>query len=327
MIKYPALAALLILACSRPAIETRATDSVTVSQVPPPLPSGEGRLVVPGGTIWYRVSGSGSAMPVVLLHGGPGYSSYYLKSLEALHNERPVIIYDQLGAGKSDHVTDTTLFTIPHFVAELDSLRAHLGYARWHVLGHSWGTILGLEYYRAHPDRVASLTLASAALDIPTWGKNVKRMFATLSDSAQHAIKAREADGNFAAPDYQAANGEFMMKYVVRTPPGPDLDSTLSTYNEVLYGYMQGPSEFTITGTLKTYNSTGFLKEVRVPLLFTVGEFDEAYPPTIRKQAALAPGAKVAVIPGAAHLTTWDNPTEHNRVVREFLRAADSLPK
>jgi len=107
----------------------------------------------------------------------------------------------------------------------------------------------------------------------------------------------------------------------------PDLDSTLSTFNEVLYGYMQGPSEFTITGTLKTYNSTGFLKEVRVPLLFTVGEFDEAYPPTIRKQAALAPGAKVAVIPGAAHLTTWDNPTEHNRVVREFLRAADSLAK
>jgi len=194
MIKYPALAALLVLACSRPAIETRATDSVTVSQVPPPLPSGEGRLAVPGGTIWYRVSGSGSAMPVVLLHGGPGYSSYYLKSLEALHDERPVIIYDQLGAGKSDHVTDTTLFTIPHFVAELDSLRAHLGYARWHVLGHSWGTILGLEYYRAHPDRVASLTLASAALDIPTWGKNVKRMIATLSDSAQHAIKAREAD-------------------------------------------------------------------------------------------------------------------------------------
>jgi len=319
-----ATAVLLVAACSRPANDTASADSVTVSQVPPALPAGEGRLAVTGGTIWYRVTGSGAATPVVLLHGGPGYSSYYLKSLEALHDERPVVIYDQLGAGKSDRVTDTTLFNIPRFVAELDSLRAHLGYQRWHVFGHSWGTILGLEYYRAHPDRVASLTLGSAAIDIPAWEKNVKRMIATLSDSSQRAIKAREADGNFAAPDYQAANAEFMSKYVVRTAPGADLDSTLSTYNEVLYGYMQGPSEFTITGTLKHYNATGFLKDVKVPLLFTVGEFDEAHPPTIRKQAALARGAEVAVIPGAAHLTTWDNPIEHTRVVREFLRRVDS---
>ena len=131
--------------------------------------------------------------------------------------------------------------------------------------GHSWGTILGLEYYRAHPDRVASLTLASAAIDIPTWEKNVRRMLTTLSDSAQRAIKTREAEGKFAAPDYQAANGEFMGKYVVRTPPGPDLDSTFTTYNEAIYNYMQGPSEFTITGTLKTYNAKPVPPRVRCP--------------------------------------------------------------
>jgi proline iminopeptidase len=318
-------ALLLVAACSRPANDAASADSVTVSQVPPPLPVGEGRLAVQGGTIWYRVSGSGSATPLVLLHGGPGYSSYYLKSLEQLNDERRVVIYDQLGAGKSDRVTDTTLFIIPRFVAELDSLRSHLGYERWHVLGHSWGTILGLEYYRAHPDRVASLTLASAAIDMPTWEKNVRRMITTLSDSAQRAIKAREADGNFAAPDYQAANLEFMGKYVIRAPMGPDIDSTLSSYNEAIYHYMQGPSEFTITGTIKTYSGTSLLKDVRAPLLFTVGEFDEAHPPTIRKQASLAKGAQVAVIPNAAHLTTWDNPAVHNQVVREFLRKVDSI--
>ena len=318
-----AAAVLLVAACSRPASEAASADSVTVSQVPSPLPAGEGRLAVQGGSIWYRVTGAGPATPIVLLHGGPGYSSFYLKSLEALHDERPVVIYDQLGAGKSDRVADTTLFTIPRFVAELDSLRAHLGYPRWHVLGHSWGTILGLEYYRAHPDRVASLTLASAAIDIPTWGRNVKRMIGTLSDSSQRAIAVREADGNFAAPDYQAANGEFMAKYVVKSAPGPDLDSTLSTYNETLYNYMQGPSEFTITGTLKNYNATGFLRDVKVPILFTVGEFDEAHPATIRKQATMAKRAEVALIPRAAHLTPLDNPIEQTRVVREFLRRVD----
>lgn len=317
-------AVLLVAACSRPASDSALADSVSVSQLPPALPPGEGRLAVQGGTIWYRVTGSGAATPLVLLHGGPGYSSFYLKPLEQLNDERRVVIYDQLGSGKSEHVTDTTLFTIPRFVAELDSLRAHLGLARWHVLGHSWGTMLGLEYYRAHPDRVASLTLASPALDIPAWERNVTRMIATLSDSAQRAIKARVADGNFAAPDFQAANEEFMAKYLFRSTPGPDLDSLLSTASMAVYNYMWGPSEFTVTGTLKTYDGTGILKDMMVPVLFTVGEFDESHPPTVRKQATLTRGARVAVIPNAAHITTWDNPDEQVRVVREFLQRIDS---
>jgi proline iminopeptidase len=66
---------------------------------------------------------------------------------------------------------------------------------------------------------------------------------------------------------------------------------------------------------------------VKVPTLFTVGEFDEANPATIRKQAAMVRGARVEVIPGSAHITTWDNPEVMTRVVREFLRSVDSTTK
>ena len=146
-----------------------ATSSAATPNAATALPTGESRLAVDGGRIWYKVSGTGTATPVILLHGGPGFSSFYMKSLEALGDERSVIRYDQLGGGKSDGLTDTTKITIAHFVKELDSLRAHLGYDRVHLVGHSWGTILGLEYYRVHPEHVASLTFASAAFDIPEW--------------------------------------------------------------------------------------------------------------------------------------------------------------
>jgi proline-specific peptidase len=282
-----------------------------------------GYLAVPGGRIWYRKTGTGTGTPVILVHGGPGYSSFYLKSLEALGDDRPVIRYDQLGGGKSGPLTDTTQMTIAHFVEELDSLRSALGYDRVHILGHSWGTILGFEYYRAHPEHVASLTLGSAALDIPLWERNARRLVGTLSDSAQHAIQVREAEQNFTAPDYQRALEEFYGKYVWRRPVAADLDSTLATINGLIYNYMQGPSEFLITGTLKTYDVTSSLGTIRVPTLYTVGEFDEADPPTIRRFAARTPGARVEVIPGAAHITTWDNPEGMVRVVREFLRSAD----
>jgi proline iminopeptidase len=247
-----------------------------------------------------------------------------MKSQEAISADRPLVRYDQLGAGHSDRISDTAMFNIAHFVRELDSLRSHLGYDKVHLIGHSWGTILGLEYYRAHPEHVASLTLMSPALDIPAWERNAKRLVKTLSDSSQKAIATREAEGKFDAPDYQAALEEFYGKYVWRRPVQADLDSTMSHVNEGIYNYMQGPSEFTIVGTLKTYDATPFLKDVKVPVLFTVGEFDEADPPTVRKHAQMTPGAKVAVIPGAAHIVQWDAPDEANRVVRAFLKSVDS---
>jgi proline iminopeptidase len=90
--------------------------------------------------------------------------------------------------------------------------------------------------------------------------------------------------------------------------------------------YMQGPSEFTITGTLKQYDARPFLKDIRVPVLFTVGEFDEANPEIVRQHAALVPGAAVTVIPGAAHITAWDNPDANLAAVRSFLRDVDTSP-
>jgi proline iminopeptidase len=317
----------VVVACGEKAPAAKDTSASKTTAAAPPaaaLPAGEARLAVPGGQLWYKVSGTGTGTPVILLHGGPGFSSFYLKPLEVLGDDRKVVRYDQLGGGKSDKITDTAMFNIAHFVSELDSLRGHLGYDKVHIVGHSWGTILGLEYYRAHPEHVASLTLASAALDIPAWEKNARQLVTTISDSSQRAIKAGEAAKKYDSPAYKAAIEEFYGKYVWRRPVQADLDSTFSTMNEGIYNYMQGPSEFTITGTLKQYNATPFLKSVKVPTLFTVGEFDEAHPPTIKKQAAMTPGAKVAVIPGAAHMVTWDAPDETQRVVRGFLRSVDS---
>lgn len=290
----------------------------------PAITTDSSRLAVDGGEIWYRVTGTGSGTPVILLHGGPGFSSYYLKSLEGLGDDRLVVRYDQLGSGKSDHINDTTKFTIAHFVADLDSLRSHLGLERVHLYGHSWGTILAVEYYRAHPDHVASLTLASAALDIPAWERNAKQLLATLPDSMQRAVQTREAEQNYQAADYQAAVEEFYNRYVWRHPVAADLDSTMASMNEQIYGFMQGPSEFTITGTLKNYDATSFLEKIQVPVLYTVGEFDEANPEIIRQFAARTPDARVVVIPGAAHITSWDNPEANLEAVRSFLREVDA---
>ncbi len=289
-----------------------------------PIPVGEARLTVPGGSMWYRVSGTGTATPVVLLHGGPGFSSFYLKPFEDLGDDRQVVRYDQLGGGKSDTTSDTTRFTIARFVAELDSLRSALGVETWHVFGHSWGTILALEYYRAHPARVASLTFGSPVFDIPAYERRANELIATLSDSAQRAVRRAVAAGRYDAPAYQNAVNEFYGLYLFRRPVQADLDSSFASFNQAIYVYMQGPSEFTITGTLRPYDATAFLPSIAVPTLVTVGEFDEVGPELVRDHAGRIPGARFELLAGAAHMTPWDARDANVAAVRDFLRAADS---
>ena len=90
---------------------------------------GEGFIDVEGGQVWYQIVGSADATPLLMLHGGPGAPSYYLKPLERVAVDRPVVFYDQLGVGRSPAPADTALWTVERFVKELARVRAALGQA------------------------------------------------------------------------------------------------------------------------------------------------------------------------------------------------------
>ncbi|MCA6075107.1 proline iminopeptidase-family hydrolase [Fulvivirga sedimenti] len=284
------------------------------------LQAGEGFAEVEGGKIWYKVSGSGDAVPLVLLHGGPGVGSIYLKPFEDLSSDRPVIRYDQLGCGKSDYISDTTLFTVDRFVGELEALRNHLGISKWHIMGHSWGTMLAAAYYEAHQDAVASLTFASPCLVSQDWMSSTRELLESFPDSLKQAINEAEISGDFSNPGYETAMNMFYENYVWgANPPAADFDSTITTMNNEIYGYMWGASEFNVTGTLETFDATETLKKINVPTLFTAGEFDEIKESYVRKWADMVPGSKVEIIDNAVHLTTWGNPEKTIAVQRTFL--------
>ncbi|WP_168731257.1 proline iminopeptidase-family hydrolase [Robertkochia marina] len=285
-----------------------------------PIPTGEGKLKVEGGNIWYKVTGDGQDTPLVLLHGGPGYSSFYLKPLEELGKDRQVIRYDQLGAGKSDMVTDSSLFTVDHFVDELETLRTHLKVEKWHVLGHSWGSILALEYFKKYPDHVTSLIFGSPCLDLKLWEQSTNELLLTLPDSLLTAVHRADSTGVYDDPLYEKAINTFYDKYLWgQDPVLEELDSMVSTANPAVYTYMWGPSEFSITGTLKNYNGLKNMEETDLPVLFTVGEFDEIKPSYVQDMAAHFKNSKVKVFSNSSHLTTWDAREQNIQVVKEFL--------
>jgi proline iminopeptidase len=284
-------------------------------------PPAEGFVRVEGGRVWYHRVGSGNRTPLLLLHGGPGSCSYYMKPLLALASDRPVLIYDQLGCGKSDRPTDTTLFTVDRYVRELQALRDSLGLREVHLLGHSWGAMLAAAYMGTHPAGVRSLILSSPLVTTAQWEQDADSMLKELPDSIRAAIAKHEANNTTEAPEYVAATEAYYRLHIRRRPVRnqADADSSKAAFSKQIYEYMWGPSEFTSTGTLKHFDATEWLRSVTVPTLFVSGEFDEATPTSTRRFSQLVQGAQFVIIPGSGHATQNDNLDSVLTAVREFL--------
>src|SRR4051794_23747554 len=206
----------------------------------------EGFVTVEGGRIWYHRVGAGKATPLLLLHGGPGSCSYYLKPLLALAADRPVVIYDQLGCGKSDRPTDTTLFTVDRYVRELQTLRDSLGLREIHLFGQSWGAMLAQAYMGTNPTGVRSLILSSPLVTTAQWEQDADSLLKELPAAMQTTIAQHEADHTTNAPEYVAATREYYRLHLIRQPVRnrADADSSRGGSGRLVYEYMWGPSEF-----------------------------------------------------------------------------------
>ncbi|MBI4280329.1 MAG: proline iminopeptidase-family hydrolase [Armatimonadetes bacterium] len=288
----------------------------------------EGYVAVTGGRVWYRMVGSGNAIPLLTLHGGPGYPHDYLEPLENLAGERRVIFYDQLGCGRSDRPEDLSLWRIARFVEEMGQVRAALGLHRVHLLGHSWGTMLATDYVLTRPAGLVSLILASPALSIPRWMADADKYRRALPAEVREVLDRHEAADTMESEDYQAATMQYYMRHVCRIDPWPGpLQRTVAGAGLPVYNTMWGPSEFLVTGNLSAYDRTGRLREITLPTLVTCGRHDEATPETTARYASLIPGSELAVFDDSAHMPHLEETARFLQVVRDFLARAENTPR
>lgn len=295
------------------------------SGVTPGLTPGEGFVDVEGGRVWYEIVGSGNETPLLLLHGGPGAPSDYLRPLAQVAVDRPVIFYDQLGAGRSAGPDDTALWTVERYVRELGQVREALGLDEVHILGHSWGSMLAMDYMLTGPEGVKSLVFASPALNLSRWTSDTRELLKQLPPETQATVQKHEAEGTTDDPAYQAAVMDFYARFLSRSDPwSPHLEAAFEGFNTHIYGYMWGPSEFTATGTLGDYDRESELETLDLPVLFTTGRYDEAVPETVRHYQSLVNNAELRIFEESAHMTMLDEADEYVAVIRDFLNRIDS---
>jgi pimeloyl-ACP methyl ester carboxylesterase len=257
---------------------------------------------VDGQTVAYRQAGKGPAL--VLLHGFLCDSRCWRPQLSHLSDQFRVVAWDAPGAGSSSDPPDT--FTTASYVHCLAGFLDAIGVERAHILGLSWGGILAQEFYRLHAERFRSLVLADTyagwrgSLPETVWKE---RLESCLQDAGgpSEALVAKFVPGVFtdAAPHHlRAAFSAIVSKF---HPAGFRLMSLSSA--EV--------------------DTSNLLPSIGVPTLVLWGEDDRRSPLSVAELFhAAIPGAELAIISNAGHLSNMERPDVFNGHVRRFCLSA-----
>jgi proline iminopeptidase len=207
--------------------------------------------------VWTKKVGE-SPVKVLLLHGGPGVDHTYFECFEDFlpPNGIEFYYYDQLDSTNSDKPGDPRLWTIQRFRDEVEAVRKGLGLEEFYLYGQSWGGILAIEYALAYPQHLKGLIISNMAASARSYEKHVQALSAALPEEVIKILDKYEKSGDYDAQEYQKVVFEQMyMRHVCRLNPWPEpATRTLRHLNEKIYTYIQGPNEFTITGTMKSWD-------------------------------------------------------------------------
>ncbi|GAM87570.1 hypothetical protein ANO11243_055970 [Dothideomycetidae sp. 11243] len=237
---------------------------------------------------YYKVFGdlSGSAPPLIFLHGGPGCGHDYFLPFAELWPRYgiPVVLYDQIGCGKSTHIPETAgdkaVWNIDFFVNELDNLINHLGVrSGYHILGHSFGGMIAPEYAVRQPKGLKRLILASGIASKELSHQCFEILKSRATKAHQDAISEATRSGDWSTPEYKLVWDWFARNYLCRTenpPPEYWAGEKNITDDMTASKSMFGDSPWINGGNLVGWTSIPRLHNINVPTLVFNSEFDSS---------------------------------------------------
>ncbi|HVY98037.1 MAG TPA: proline iminopeptidase-family hydrolase [Dongiaceae bacterium] len=292
----------------------------------------EGEAPFDGYKTWYRVTGDLKAAkkPLVVLHGGPGASHDYVDSIKAIAEQgRAVVHYDQLGCGKSTHLPDrgVDFWTVELFLRELENLLDHLGIREaYHVLGQSWGGMLGAEHGVTQPRGLRSLIISDSPASMELWVQEANKLRDALPPAVQATLLEHEAAGTTSSPEYQEAMKVFYDRHVCRVVPNPP--EVLRSFAQIaedptVYFTMNGPSEFHVVGSLKHWSIIDRVQRIKVPTFLISGRYDEATPAVVQPFADGIKDVRWQVFEHSSHMPHVEEKELYMKSVGAFLDQYD----
>jgi len=282
------------------------------------------------GETWYRIVGDikNGKTPVVLAHGGPGAGHNYLIAIADIiaQSGRAAILYDQIGCGNSTHLKDKPkdFWTPELFMEELTLLVKHLGIDKeYALLGQSWGGMLGMQFATHRPSGLKVLVVCDSPAGMGLWVSEANKLRDQLPPHVQATLLKHEADGTTEEQEYVDAVNVFYERHLCRVPMPPDVAASFEqmALDPTVYHTMNGPSEFHVVGSLKTWDIHDELKKINIPTLIVSGAYDEATPAMVQEIHRRIPGSVWELFPESSHMPHIEEPARFKRIVNSFLDA------
>ena len=275
---------------------------------------------------YYRIVGERDSKkaPLILLHGGPGSTHNYFEVLDRLAEEdgRQLIMYDQIGCGESYVENRPDLWNAKVWAEELIALREHLGLKECHLLGQSWGGMLLLDYICNYkPEGVKSIILSSTLPASWMWGEEQARMIRFLPEDMQEAIAKATSTGDYSDPAYQAAEAEYMLRHCGSPASEQDPECLRRPRRTGGESYVVGwgPNEFTPLGTLKDYDVTEQLKDIKEPALIINGGNDLCTPYIAKYMYDHIPNSQWELFRDCRHSCFVEDTGRYMELLKEWL--------
>ena len=277
--------------------------------------------------VWTKRVGNNPRLKVLLLHGGPGATHEYFEAFDSFLPGAGVeyYYYDQLGSAYSDQPNDSTLWTIPRFVDEVEQVRVALGLdsTNFVLLGQSWGGILAMEYALAHPGNLKGLVISNMMASIPAYNAYADSVLKPAMDPRVLAeILSLERQGRTEEPHYEELLAPFYEQHLLRMPsaqwPEPVLRS-FAKLNRHIYVPMQGPSEMGASGVLEHWDRTADLPRLTMPTLVIGARYDTMDPGHMKWMSTRIPHADYLYCQNGSHLAIYDDQQVYMSGLIEWL--------
>ncbi|HTI59423.1 proline iminopeptidase-family hydrolase [Mucilaginibacter sp.] len=279
--------------------------------------------------VWTKRFGNNPRIKVLLLHGGPAFTHEYLECFESFFPKEgfEMIEYDQLGSYYSDQPRDSSLWTTPRFVEEVEQVRQtlKLDSSNFYLFGNSWGGILAMEYALKYQKNLKGMIVSNMMASIPAYEKYNLVLRSQMRKTLVDSLMNYEAKGMYKDTTYQRLIfSEFYNKHLCRLPEWPEpVNRAFKHLNEEIYVMMQGPSEFKTGGRLLHWDISNRLKEITVPTLMVGAKYDSMDPKYMEWMSTQVKNGKSLYCPNGSHLCFWDDQKVFMDGVIKFIKDVD----
>ncbi|MFB7716730.1 alpha/beta fold hydrolase [Nocardia sp. NPDC056100] len=254
------------------------------------------------GRIYVDISGAGE--PILLLPSLLTDHTLFAAQIRHFGDRYTTIAVDPPGQGSSEHLERQ--FSFEESARSYLQILDELGFARAHIVGNSWGAMIGGTLAASYPDRVAcAILINGTASPAPAWDRRKLALSAQLSRRL----------GRMAFPRILVVP-RFLGATTRRTRPElvDDFLTILARNNP------RSASLAVESIVVNRPDQHALFTRIQSPVLIITGDEDISFPvPEVRRMARAIPGSEFAVLDHVGHLAAYEAPDVVNRLIDDFL--------